>query len=166
MSERETPTIEQRHVEIFGRITYLYALSETGIKFIISALIEIDRVDFLVLSAPYSSRDTINVAKSITKLKYEKSEPNRDRLITLIGRYKSHSKIRNYIAHCFWTKGSKPDSIRPVYMSIGKGRAEPKGYSDGEKDWTFTELESTVVDLENLHRDIKLFMEDNNFTPE
>lgn len=151
-------TLESSHFEAFGRIISGSALVEMGIKVTLSTIMHSHSHYVHVLTAPYTANDLYNVAKSVAKMHFPEGNENRDKLIELIGRYKGYSKLRNFIAHSFWTKGTRPDSIRPVYMHIREGRADGRGFSAEEPDYTITELREAANGLLYLYGDFKAFL--------
>jgi len=151
-------TLESPHFEAFGRIISGSALVETGIKVTLSAIMHSHSHYVHVLTAPYTANDLYNVAKSLAKVHFSEDENNRDLLIELIGKYKSYTRLRNFIAHSFWVKGTRLGSIRPAYMSVREGRAEGRGFSDEERDYTILELQDAANGLLALYEEFKGFL--------
>lgn len=160
-------TVDQDHLELFGRITVFYAYNELGFKMIVAWLAGVEQERFWVMASPYNANDLYNVSKSIVKLVLpDEKNSDRVRLINLIGEWKRHSTVRNHIAHAIWTTGTREDSIRPVYMNIREGRADGRGYGPEEKDYTLDELIDHATALEKNYRSIQSFIVEKGFAPD
>lgn len=151
-------TLGPRHYEAFGLIIAGSARVETVVKVALAAMMHSHSHYVHVLTAPYTSTDLYNVAKSLTKMHFGENDKFGAQAIELIGRYKSFSQLRNFIAHCSWVDGSRDDSIRPVYMKIREGRADGRGFSDDERDYTLNELRESALALFKLNDDFVAFI--------
>ena len=148
--------LSDQHFEAFGRIVSAYASCETGIKLSLAGILNALPHEIMILSEPYSSLSLRNVSKSIAKLRLPKK--HQEQFMHLIGEFGGHAQLRNHIAHNRWTRGTRPNSIRPVQMDIRSGKAKPKGYDPEERDFTLEEIGLRANQLFELNSKIVQFM--------
>lgn len=161
MSEAQ---LTDSHYILFGRIMYGYASAESRFKILLSAMLDMDIGTFLIVSEPYNSSQLKNVLKSITKLSEFESDDEFDKIIALVGRFQTFSKMRNKIAHSRWVDGDRPNSIKPISMNIREGKAVPSGYVAGEKDYTIEDLWAITKELFDLSNDANTFIKDYGYS--
>lgn len=148
--------LSDKHFEAFGRIVSAYASCETGIKLALAGVLNALPHEIMILTEPCSSQALRNVAKSIAKLRLPASQQGN--FVQLIGDFAGHGSLRNQIAHNRWTRGTRPNSIRPVQMDIRSGKAKPKGYDPEESDYTLLEIGKRADELFSLNSRIVEFM--------
>ena len=137
----------------FGTITHSYATVEYGIKATLGGILEIPLVEALIVAEPYSAHQLKNVAKSLVKESMlEKS--HQDRFIEIVGNWSGYSSIRNQIAHCRWTTGDRPGSVRAVGIDIRSGTAKWIVRED-TRDWTAKELGQQSLELADINAALK-----------
>ena len=139
----------------FGKITYLYASIEWGIRCMLAGIVETPLVEALILSEPYSASSLKNVAKSAAKLS-RLSDDNQKFFIQLAGDWGAFANLRNAIAHRRWEGGERPDSIRPVGVDIRSGKAKMIGDVE-DRDWLEIELLNEAQKLHDLNERAILF---------
>mgnify|MGYP003657661768 CR=1 FL=1 len=151
--------LNRNHFEVFGRVVHVYAVVETAVQIALSGILRLPLHQTMILSAPYSSLQLKNVAKSSAKecLTPEHSQT----FCNLVGQWSAHSQLRNSIAHNRWTRGSRENSIRPVFINVRAGKAKFGGYEDHERDWTIEEMAQSFEELAKLNERIKKFLRDS-----
>lgn len=148
--------ITDKHFEAWGRIVYAYAAMEAGIKLAISGILGLAPSDTFILANPYTSLNLRNVAKSVAKLYLQPKDA--ETFVQIVGDYGAFARVRNDICHNRWTFGDRPNSLRPAYMEIRSGRADPKGYNEGESDYTLDDFGEKANDLFELNRRLVSFL--------
>ena len=138
----------------FGTMIHNYAHTEFGIKLTISGILEMHLFDCLILCEPYNASSLVVVAKSVAKSAPRLSKGERERFCWIIGEFSKHGTLRNYIAHCRWTEGTRPASLKPIRIDIRSGKPVLLGAKEGEQDWIAEEIESSASELLNLNSEI------------
>lgn len=151
------------HFNLFGRITYLYADLEVGLKFLCSAMLRIDSGIFMMLSEPYNTRDTRNIVTSIANAATFENEEEKALIVQFAGDLKGASKLRNYIAHCKWTKGNRENSIRPFILDIRSGKIVTKGINPEDEDFTLDDLIKAHDNLAGSCKRLRKFITDYGY---
>lgn len=144
------------HFHAFGVITTAYASCETGIKLCLAGTLGLPPYNIMILTEPYSSLALRNVAKSIAKL--DMPPQFQEQFIQIVGDWGSQGKLRNYIAHNRWTRGTRPKSIRPVQMDIRSGKANFTGYEDGDPDYSLEDIQRAASTLVRIDERIRRFL--------
>lgn len=134
----------------FGYIVSTYAKVEVGFKLIIGRILGLDNWVIGILSEPYGTMDLRNVTKSIVKSS-DISDELQERIVQLVGDFKTFSGLRTDICHSMWGDGICPNSIRPLRLDIRSGKLVLKGVHDDDKDWALDELEEQAKRLNALH---------------
>jgi hypothetical protein len=75
----------------------------------------------------------------------------------LLSRVRKAAGLRNQIAHCHWTAGSKPGAIKPMMLS-SRTTLKTLGLEYYEKQWTAPELMAEARRFIELNNDLKTFM--------
>lgn len=164
MSKSDRPLISHDHLYLFGGITHLYAMAELNLKFVLAGILKVDLSTIMILTEPYSSHQLRNVLSSLIKnpgvIPKTLGPKNYERLVGLIGQFKSFGALRNNIAHNHWTAGKRPGSIKPMRLDIQSGKAKHIGVDDTEKDYTVSDLRKEAESLEKLQRGVYDFFDD------
>lgn len=133
----------------FGHIITQYARIESGLRYYISAILNISPVDAAILTAPYGVTDYRNVMRALNEL-HPLPKNGSETLVQLLGDFKTHSRIRNQIAHCMWGAGERENSVKPKGLDI-RGKLDFYGHMDGEDDYTLDDLQDICRKLDKLH---------------
>jgi hypothetical protein len=157
------PILTDTHFELFGRITYHYADLETGLKFLCAVLLKVDVGAFMVVSEPYTSVNLRNVVTSLSNAADFEYPDEREKIIRFAGDLKGASKFRNYIAHCQWTRGSRPDSIKPMHINIRSGRAKTFGHDENEPDYTVHDITKIHDNLAGAGQRFRTFLKEYRY---
>ena len=144
------------HLLAFGRIMHAYAAVESGIKIVLSGILEIDLAHALIAFEPYGAGDVKNVAKSLAKERLK--PPMAEQFISIVGEWSSHNFLRNTIAHSRWTDGDRPGSIKPRSVKIRDGRAQFFGDDESERSYTAEELNAVLVQIDSTNERLKRFL--------
>jgi hypothetical protein len=148
-------TPSDAHLLAFGRIIHNFASVETGIKLVLSGILDTFVDSALVSFAPYGAGDLRNVAKSLAKQRL-KPEPA-EKFCCIVGDWYAFNGLRNLIAHSRWTTSYRPGAIKPRRLSIREGRADWYGDSETEDDYTAPELETLAEELNVINERLKKF---------
>ncbi|WP_340110196.1 hypothetical protein [Pikeienuella sp. HZG-20] len=149
--------ISDAHFEAWGRIIYFYAALETRLKIAIAALADITILDAVILTEPYSAMALRNVATSLTK-KRNLPAADAERLLNIIDEHQNYSKLRNAIAHDWWTTGDRPASLRPAHLTIHGGKARGTGYGEGEPDFILEDFGRAADELLSAGERLRAFV--------
>jgi hypothetical protein len=84
-----------------------------------------------------------------------------DGLEKLMDRTDKAHGLRNQIAHCTWTPGTRPGTIKPMVMSAQRKALKMLGIEHNEKQWTADELKAEVKRYQEVGKDLALFMKRN-----
>ena len=86
------------------------------------------------------------------------TEERRLNVVKLIEKIETKSRLRNYIAHSVWTKGRKPNSIKPMSITAKK-KLKLLGFEHNEKEYTAKELERAAYEIGETYDQLKAFIE-------
>lgn len=133
-----------------------YAVVESGIKMALTAVLEIDLGNGMIVFEPYSAVNLKNVAKSLAK---ERLKPQWvESFCSIVGEWSGFSSIRNAIAHNRWTDGTQPGAIKPHTLNIREGKVRWIGNLEDEVEFTATDLEAKAHALNLINERLKLFL--------
>ena len=133
-----------------------YAVVESGIKMALTAVLEIDLGNGLIVFEPYSALNLKNVAKSLAK---ERLKPEWvEAFCSIVGEWSGFSSIRNAIAHNRWTDGKREGAVKPHTLNIREGKVKWIGVTDNEAEFTAVELEAKAHALNLVNERLKLFL--------
>jgi hypothetical protein len=150
-------TPSDAHLLAFGRIIHNFASVETGIKLILSGILDAHIDAAFIAFQPYSATDLRNVAKSVAK---ERLKPElAEQFCCIVGDWFASNGLRNVIAHSRWTDGARPDGIKPRRLSIREGRADWIGEDLQERDYTAADLEREAEKLNAINERCKKFLQ-------
>ena len=127
-----------------------YAKIEGGISVYFAWLMQIPLHEAKIILAPYTARDYRAVLKGIEKLRDSHPE-HREKWAQLLGDLGGFSKLRNAIAHDYWTRGSREGAIKPIGISTRGNHPEFYGIGEKERDYTDDELQGECEKLDALH---------------
>lgn len=140
------PVPSKEHLNAFGSLIHHYASVETGLKIVLAGVLNVRLRLILIMTEPYGALDLRRVAKAIAK---EHNWPGKslDTFVQIVGDVKPISPLRNYIAHCRWTEGTRPGAIKPRRVDIREEKARYFGDEDDERDWTAKEIQAEADKL-------------------
>jgi hypothetical protein len=159
------PTITDRHYMLFGRIVSNYARVEVGIRCVFAALLEMPIEIALIVTASYSNQALRNVTRSLAKIVMHEEPELLNRFTNIIGGHKSLDRLRNDIAHNMWSRGSTPDHISTMTVTVADGKAKFVGYeSAAKRQYSREELRLAANLAVQLNHDIIAYIDDPLFT--
>jgi hypothetical protein len=82
-----------------------------------------------------------------------------------MGEVRKHNNLRNAIAHNVWSRGKRPNSIKPISLGVRGGTTSIKGVSEEEPDYTPEELGTIVDDLFKLHEQFRRYLLEIGYLP-
>jgi len=82
----------------------------------------------------------------------------------LMDRVRTAHVLRDQIAHCTWTWGTKPGKIKPCVMSA-RTVLKMRGTEPNEKQWTADELNAEAQRYRELGHDLASFMKRAGLIP-
>ena len=88
-----------------------------------------------------------------------------EELEKLMDRVRKARGLRDQIAHCTWTAGTKPGKIKPLAMSA-RTVLKMLGIKHNEKQWTAGELNAEAKRYRELGHDLAGFMKRTGLIPE
>lgn len=164
MSDPNKPVLDRYHLTLFGGIIQLFAKVEVGFKLVLAGLINTDISTAVILSDSYTSMQLRRVVKSLSKLPNSRlSSENNEKLVHLVGHFKTFGPVRNHIAHNQWTEGHQSETIKPMLIDIRSEKPKHVGMDPDEEEYTHDDLLKKYHDLQKLADDIYTFLKDTGF---
>lgn len=158
MSEKpEEDLLSQDHLSRFGSIVYSFAHLEYLMQSVMAGAGELDpdKITVLTKALTYSQkRDTLYSYLKFYNFPAEREVPIKE----FFDRAHKHNALRNHIAHSMWTKGTRPDTIKPAYIDLRQGRALVGGQDENERDYTMDELGNIANELRNIVSDLVSYL--------
>jgi hypothetical protein len=71
-----------------------------------------------------------------------------------------HQPLRNHIAHSYWVRGTRANSIKPATLRVRGGKGKVLGLDTTEKDYTLEELAAIGDKLRLVHNSLLVFLTD------
>lgn len=149
----------EAHFKAFGALIHNYASVETGFKIVLSGILNAPLRLMLIMSEPYSSLNLRQVVKAVAK-EHDWPDNQLETLMQIIGDVKPIAPLRNHIAHCRWTEGTRADTIKPRRIDIREERARYYGNDEEERDWTASEIEAEAQKLIDINLRLIQFLSD------
>lgn len=147
------------HFKAFGALIHNYASVETGLKIVLSGILNAPLRLVLIMTEPYSALNLRQVLKAVAK-EHEWPDKHLETLMQIVGDVKPISPLRNQIAHCRWTEGARPDAVKPRRVDIREERARYYGDDEDERDWTAAELDEQAEKLIAINLRLIQFLSD------
>jgi hypothetical protein len=161
----EPHLLDDDHFRAFGAIIHTFARCEALMVGATSTLIGADLVFFSMVSAelPYRGKRDILLAL----INERRIPPDQIEKVTgYLGELHKWNKLRNAIAHSTWTPGERPDSIKPLSLSVRGGKATYTGIDPEEdREYTKRELINIGNQLIDLHRRFFTYLQSIDLLP-
>ena len=103
---------------------------------------------------------------SLLKSPNRLNEKETERLRWLLGEIHKYNQLRNNIAHHDWTKGLRPDSIKPMHIVVRGGAGKYVGLGEDDRDYTKIELCEIADELNDLYRHFVQFIDESGLARE
>ena len=133
------PVTEQQ-LGTFGAIVHFFGRHEMLMQVTMAALMhtEFGAVVALTSGMGYAAkRDGL-----LALLEFVPPDKEHDeKLRWFVGNLHQHARLRNHIAHCGWSSGAKPNSIKPLSVSTRGATVKVLGMSDQDDEYTLADLE-------------------------
>lgn len=124
----------------FGKLVHLFAQLEVQMKFFLCGLLEMPMHEIILLTDPAPSQRFSTILTSVGALKLGEDDWNE--LKTIVDEIEPYRALRNDVAHSFWANGTRDDSIRPVKMKTQRGRPNPVGFDENERDYKLEDFQA------------------------
>lgn len=148
MAEKlDVSPIGEKHWTAFGAIVRQFARTEALIAVTIGWLTEtpLPAVMMLLEGLPYAGKR--NAVLSVIHGHPKVSKARAEKIVWFLGNIHQHNKLRNWICHSQWGKGTRADSVKPGYIDVRSGKGTPYGHLPDERDYTLKELFEITQDL-------------------
>jgi hypothetical protein len=161
MAEAQSNHITDEHYAAFGRIVNTMAEIDAVLDGIIVAMAK-GTMEVLPLLPMVSSKSKGDYILAMGKegLSLELIQE----LEKLMDRVRTAHVLRDQIAHCIWTWGTKPGKIKPCVMSA-RTVLKMRGTEPNEKQWTADELNAEAQRYRELGHDLAGFMKSAGLIP-
>ena len=151
--------MSREHYHAFGGIIHGFARIEVGLQITLSIVtgIDVGKLAIITRGLSYSAkRDTLYSYMEIV----ETSDQFKAQVKSFFDAAHEHVGLRNHIAHSSWTRGIRPNSIRPLSVKVqgGKGKFFGLPDSEGERDYTVAELGNIALKLALIHNSYVAFL--------
>ena len=158
---RQSNHITDEHYAAFGRIVNTMAEIDAVLDGIIVAMAK-GTMEVLPLLPMVSSKSKGDYILAVGKegLSLELIQE----LEKLMDRVRTAHVLRDQIAHCTWTWGTKPGKIKPCVMSA-RTVLKMRGTEPNEKQWTADELNAEAQRYRELGHDLAGFMKSAGLIP-
>jgi hypothetical protein len=149
----------REHYHAFGGIIHGFARIEVGLQMTLAAITGIDAGKLAIITRGLSyaaRRDTLYSYMEIVEI----DEDFKARVKGFFDAVHEYSGLRNHIAHSLWTKGIRPNTIRPLSVRVqgGKGRFYGLPDSNDVRDYTLEELGNIALKLAIIHNSHVTFL--------
>jgi hypothetical protein len=163
MAETQSNHITDEHYAAFGRIVNTIADIDGVLDSIIVAFVQ-GRHEVLPLLTMLNSKSKIDYIVAMAK-ESNMSSAVIEELEKLMDRVRKARGLRDQIAHCTWTEGTKPGTIKPLEM---RARTVLKmlGIKHNEKQWTAGELNAEAKRYRELGHELADLMKRAGLIPE
>jgi hypothetical protein len=153
MAEAQSNHITEEHYAAFGRIVNTMAEIDAVLDGIIVAMAK-GTMEVLPLLPMVSSKSKGDYILAMGK---EGLSPELiQELEKLMDQVRSAHVLRDQIAHCTWTSGTRPGKIKPCVMSA-RTVLKMRGTEPNEKQWTADELNGKAKRYRQLGHDLAGF---------
>jgi hypothetical protein len=162
-NERTWPLTEDRF-RAFGAIIHMFARHESLMVGAMSVVMDAEVVPVSMMAAELPYR-----GKRETLLALIKAKPLPDdqisRIAWFLGELNKRNALRNAIAHQAWKKGLRPNSIKPLGLSVRGGSVSFAGLQEDERDYTVDELIDIANELIRLYEQFRDYLGDVSLLP-
>jgi hypothetical protein len=151
---RHSHLLTDEHYRAFGAIIHQFAAFERLVEICIAACLgaSIPITAIAISQLSYSAKS--DALKSILIIEKNKLFAHRQRLISIVDRFNQYAPLRNTIAHQYWLKGARPNSIKPLTVSSRGGRVKIRGLEEDERDYLTDELFEIGDRLNGIRREL------------
>jgi hypothetical protein len=134
MSESAEPlsVLRDEHFRAFGGIIHMFARHETLMVGAMSMLLGIDTANLQMITAELPYRGKREALLAMIKIKSLPADQI-ERIAWFLGELHKYSALRNAIAHSAWKCGARPNSVKPLSLSVRGGEVTFKGVDEGER---------------------------------
>lgn len=156
-SPKQESPITRDHYASFGMVIHQFALIDAALEEAIREMLGLERYQaaFLMPELRHEQKRSMFLAL-LENVKV--TDERRLFVAKLIERIENKSRLRNHFAHSVWTKGNKPNSIKPMSIRVRK-KLKLLGSDDNEKEYTPKELEQNAIEIGVIYELLKSFIE-------
>jgi hypothetical protein len=155
--DEDISVVTNDHLLLFGGIIHGFARIDGVLQAALSAVsgVGLDKIAVFMRELGYGARrDTLYSYMVLFETKAEIQKAIRD----FVREADDYSGLRNHIAHSYWAKGVRPNSIRPASLKVRGGKGQLQGYDDSDKDYLPEELAMIADKLRIIHNSLIQFL--------
>ena len=160
MSNDEHYPVSPGQFAAFGAIIQWFACHELLMQMTMAGIMKSDLNAVLALTSGHGYAGKRDAFQSLLRVAHVPPEIDIEKLRGFVGEIHKHSSLRNKIAHCTWTPGTRPNSIKPTEMMVRGGKAEFVGVDDDDTDYTEAELIQIANELTQLHHRFHAYLDE------
>jgi hypothetical protein len=134
------------HFFVFGSIIHSFAYHEHLIQATIAGIAKIDIGNVIILTAPLGYAQKRDCLYSLMEHQIG-NENLKKQIKDYLDEIDKLNYLRNAIAHNMWVSGTRPNSIKPMGISVRGGKGKLKGVLESEQDYLLEELISLADKL-------------------
>jgi hypothetical protein len=162
---RHSHLLTDEHYRAFGAIIHQFAAFERLVEICIAASLGADIGITVVAISQLSYSAKSDALKSILIIEVNKLFAYRERLISIVDRFNQYAPLRNTIAHQYWLKGTRPNSIKPLVVSSRGGKLKIRGLEEDDGDYLTDEFFEIGDKLNAIRRELMQFTVDIGVGP-
>lgn len=140
--------LEREHYFAFGSIVHSFARFERLLEVAIHGIV--DTKSFALTALTISAlgyQQKVDLLNALLK-SHPTTEFDADIVAMYMREFNEFLNLRNLISHNVWTRGDRRGSIKAVKITARGGTQRIHGITDGETDYTISELTSIAEQLE------------------
>jgi len=162
--KRTAVIVTEDHLVSFGLIVHNFARFELLMQVIMSSLVgaQIFLAQVFTGGLGYAGKRDV-VLSLLQHAHYEDDRVARIR--EFLDRIHQWNSLRNAVAHHNWKRGTRPDTIKPIYMVVRGGIGKMKGAGDDGRDYTAEELADIAFGLSILYNELTDYLDSIGFLP-
>jgi hypothetical protein len=143
--------VTPEHARYFGHIINIFARIEHQMMVCVAGMLDSDLATAHILMADTHYRQKQQIVRHLNTTLGINGHVNQD-LIAVLDDLHKLSSLRNAIAHCIWTKGNRPGTIKPMQLNLRAKEPKPLGHQHNERGYTSDELKAEANKLEAISR--------------
>lgn len=140
----------------FGAIIWQSAALESLMHFAIAGLLGIGIEKSLFITTPMGFNQKRDLWRVLTDSADVPGHLN-EKMNDFIQRTEAIQGLRNHVAHSTWTKGARPDSIKPMQLKA-RGTVKILGLDEKERDYTAADLYSEYEKIRLIGQELEEFL--------